>query len=45
MRSETYALRSVRLFRLAIGVTLLLAGLVLLLARGMEWLGLQPHLL
>lgn len=45
MRSEIHTLSGVRLFRLAIGTALLLAGLALLLARGMEWLGLQPHLL
>lgn len=45
MRSEIHALSSVRLFRLAIGTVLLLAGLALLLAQGMAWLNLEPRLL
>jgi ZIP family zinc transporter len=45
MRSEILAISSVRLFRLAVGTVLLLAGLALLVAQGMAWLNLEPRLL
>lgn len=45
MRSEILATSSVRLFRLAVGTVLLLAGMVLLAAQGLAWLNLEPRLL
>ncbi|MCD5993291.1 ZIP family metal transporter [Pseudomonas sp. CDFA 602] len=45
MRSEILAISSVRLFRLAVGTVLLLAGMALLVAEGLEWLSLEPRLL
>lgn len=45
MRSEILAVSSVRLFRLAVGTVLLLAGMALLVAQGLAWLNLEPRLL
>ena len=45
MRSQVLSVSSVRLFRLAIGTLLLLAGTALLLAQGIAWLGLEPRML
>ncbi|RMT85289.1 ZIP family metal transporter [Pseudomonas viridiflava] len=45
MRSEILAISSVRLFRLAVGTVLLLAGMALLVAQGLAWLNLEPRLL
>jgi len=45
MRSEILAISSVRLFRLAVGTVLLLAGMALLVAEGLAWLSLEPRLL
>ncbi len=40
MRSQMMSVSRVRLFRLALGTLLLLAGTALLLARGFAWLDL-----
>jgi ZIP family zinc transporter len=45
MSSEILAISSVRLFRLAAGTVLLLAGMALLVAQGLAWLNLEPRLL
>ncbi|SHN11854.1 hypothetical protein SAMN05216593_108120 [Pseudomonas asturiensis] len=45
MRSEILAISSVRLFRLAVGTVLLVAGMALLAAQGLAWLNLEPRLL
>lgn len=45
MRSEVMSVSSVRLFRLALGTLLLLAGAALLVARGLAWLDLDPRML
>ncbi len=45
MRSEILTVSSVRLFRLAIGTVLLLAGMALLGAQGLTWLDLEPRLM
>lgn len=45
MRSEVMSVSSVRLFRLALGTLLLLAGTALLVARGLAWLDLEPRML
>lgn len=45
MRSEILTVSSVRLFRLAIGTVLLLAGMALLGAQGLAWLDLEPRLM
>lgn len=45
MRSPIQSARSVRLFRLAIGSLLLLAGMVLLVAQALAWLELEPCIL
>ncbi|RMQ43707.1 Zinc family metal cation transporter permease [Pseudomonas cichorii] len=45
MRSEILTISSVRLFRLAIGTVLLLAGMALLVAQGLAWLNLEPRLM
>lgn len=45
MRSEVMYVSSVRLFRLALGTLLLLAGAALLVARGLAWLDLDPRML
>ncbi|MFP3408959.1 ZIP family metal transporter, partial [Pseudomonas sp. SIMBA_065] len=44
-RSEVMSVSSVRLFRLALGTLLLLAGTALLVARGLAWLDLEPRML
>jgi ZIP family zinc transporter len=45
MRTEILTISSGRLFRLALGSVLLLAGLALLVAQGLEWLNLEPRLM
>ena len=45
MRSETFAIGSGRLFRLALGSLLTLAGLALLVAQALVWLDLEPRML
>lgn len=45
MRSQVMSVSSVRLFRLALGTLLLLVGTALLVARGIDWLGLEPRIL
>ncbi|WP_397451408.1 ZIP family metal transporter [Pseudomonas sp. NA-150] len=45
MRTEILAVSSGRLFRLAWGSLLTLAGTALLVAQGLAWLSLEPHLL
>ncbi|CAH0240647.1 hypothetical protein [Pseudomonas mediterranea] len=45
MDIETLAPRSGRMFRYALGSLLLLAGMTLLAAEGLAWLGLEPRLL
>ena len=45
MRTEILTISSGRLFRLALGSVLLLAGMALLVAHGLEWLNLEPRLL
>ncbi|MND80647.1 Zinc transporter ZupT [compost metagenome] len=45
MRAEAMAVESVRLFRLALGIVLLLGGGALLAAQGLAWLGLEPRLM
>jgi ZIP family zinc transporter len=45
MRTEILTLSSGRLFRLALGSILLLAGLALLVAQGLAWLNLEPRLM
>jgi ZIP family zinc transporter len=45
MRTEIVTISSGRLFRLAMGSVLLLAGLALLVAQGLAWLSLDPRLM
>jgi ZIP family zinc transporter len=45
MGSQTFALASVRRFRLALGTVLLLAGAALLVAELLAWLDLEPRIL
>lgn len=45
MRGEAMSVSSVRLFRLAFGTLLLLAGTALLMARAFAWLDLDPRML
>ncbi|MGY2956778.1 ZIP family zinc transporter [Pseudomonas sp. TE6349] len=45
MRAEVMSVSSVRLFRLALGTLLLLAGTALLVARAFAWLDLDPRML
>lgn len=45
MRTEILTISSGRLFRLALGSVLLLAGMALLVSHGLEWLNLEPRLL
>lgn len=45
MRTEILTISSGRLFRLALGSVLLLAGMALLVAHGLEWLDLEPRLM
>ncbi|NIX93828.1 ZIP family metal transporter [Pseudomonas fulva] len=45
MRAEVMSVNSVRLFRLALGTLLLLAGTALLVARALAWLDLDPRML
>ncbi len=45
MRADVMAVESVRLFRLALGILLLLGGSALLAAQGVAWLGLEPRLM
>ena len=45
MGTETLASGSGRMFRYAIGSLLLLAGMTLLVAHGLQWLNLEPRLL
>lgn len=45
MRTEILTISSGRLFRLALGSVLLLAGMALLVAQGLEWLNLEPRLM
>ncbi|MCY1426158.1 Zinc transporter ZupT [compost metagenome] len=45
MRADVMAVESVRLFRLALGILLLLGGSALLAAQGLAWLGLEPRLM
>jgi ZIP family zinc transporter len=45
MRTEILTISSGRLFRLALGSVLLLAGMALLVAHGLEWLNLEPRLM
>ncbi len=45
MGTETLATGSGRMFRYALGSLLLLAGMSLLVAQGLTWLGLEPKLL
>ncbi len=45
MGTETLASSSGRMFRFALGSLLLLAGMTLLVAQGLEWLNLEPRLL
>lgn len=44
MGTETLAIGSGRMFRYAVGSLLLLAGMTLLVAHGLEWLNLEPRL-
>jgi ZIP family zinc transporter len=44
MGTETLAIGGGRMFRYAIGSLLLLAGMTLLAAHGLEWLDLEPKL-
>ncbi|MBD1553333.1 ZIP family metal transporter [Pseudomonas sp. C2L11] len=44
-RTDNLSVSSVRLFQLALGSVLLLAGFSLLAAQGLEWLGLAPGIL
>ncbi len=44
MGTETLAIGGGRMFRYAVGSLLLLAGMTLLVAHGLEWLDLQPRL-
>lgn len=45
MRTELLTVSSGRLFRLALGSVLLLAGMALLVAHALEWLNLEPRLM
>lgn len=45
MGTETLAIGSGRMFRYAVGSLLLLAGMTLLVAHGVQWLNLEPRLL
>lgn len=45
MRTEILTVSSGRLFRLALGSVLLLAGMALLIAHALEWLNLEPRLM
>lgn len=45
MDTQTLAIGSGRMFRYALGSLLLLAGMTLLAAQGLAWLGLEPRLL
>ncbi|MFK8329260.1 ZIP family metal transporter [Pseudomonas sp. BJa5] len=45
MRTQVLSVSGVRLFRLALGTVLLLAGGALLVAQGIAWLDLEPRLL
>ncbi|MFK7700124.1 ZIP family metal transporter [Pseudomonas caspiana] len=45
MRTEILTISSGRLFRLALGSVLLLAGMALLVAHALEWLNLEPRLM
>jgi ZIP family zinc transporter len=45
MRTEILTISSGRLFRLALGSVLLLAGMALLVAHALEWLDLEPRLM
>lgn len=45
MRAQVLSVSGVRLFRLALGTVLLLAGGALLVAQGIAWLDLEPRLL
>ncbi|MFB4392558.1 MULTISPECIES: ZIP family metal transporter [unclassified Pseudomonas] len=45
MRSAVMSVSSVRLFRQAFGILLLLVGTALLVARGIDWLDLTPRML
>ncbi|WP_095096453.1 ZIP family metal transporter [Pseudomonas sp. Irchel 3A5] len=45
MRTEILTVNSGRLFRLALGTVLLLAGMALLVAHALEWLNLEPRLM
>ncbi|MCD5987286.1 MULTISPECIES: ZIP family metal transporter [Pseudomonas] len=45
MRTEILTVSSGRLFRLALGSVLLLAGMALLVAHALEWLNLEPRLM
>ncbi len=45
MRTEILTISSGRLFRLALGSVLLLAGMALLVSQGLEWLDLEPRLM
>ncbi len=45
MRTDVMSVGSVRLFRMALGTLLLLAGTALLVARGIAWLELEPRML
>lgn len=45
MGTETLATGSGRMFRYAVGSLLLLAGMTLLVAHGLQWLNLEPRLL
>ncbi|MDG6403031.1 ZIP family metal transporter [Pseudomonas quasicaspiana] len=45
MRTEILTVSSGRLFRLALGSVLLLAGMALLVAHALEWLDLEPRLM
>jgi ZIP family zinc transporter len=45
MRTQILTISSGRLFRLALGSVLLLAGMALLVAHGLEWLHLEPRLM
>ena len=45
MRTDVMSVGGVRLFRMALGTLLLLAGTALLVARGIAWLELEPRML
>ena len=45
MRDEVMSVNGVRMFRLALGTLLLLAGTALLVSRGIAWLELEPRML